>query len=505
MAFFLAIAACCWASRGAEQPDPLMELLIQKGILSREEADKVKAESEAMRTNAPGMEPMPGAGSKWKISDAIKSVELFGDVRVRYEHRQAATPVSDEIDLDRARLALRVGLHGEALAGIYYGLRLDTSSNPRSPWVTLGTSSPSPFGKSGFGINVGQAYFGWKPGNWLDITFGKMPNPFYTTPMVWDPDLNPEGMAERLKYTVGAADFFANFGQFLYQDNNPTFISGSLLAPVAGTRQQTSTAQTLMLAWQGGVNYHFSTNVSLKVAPVVYQYNGLETTINGLGIGDPFVGEGSYGGSNSPAPINGLTSQNGIAYNQVGVNDLLVLEIPAEFNFKIGTLNARVFGEFAYNLEGSKRADAAVNALRVQSAGVAGNSPPLLGYGPQTSDVRAYQAGFALASKNALGLTYGTLSRKNAWELRTYWQHVEQYALDANLLDSDFFEGRANMQGIFFAAAYGLTDNVIGTIHYGYGTRINNKLGTGGSNLDIPQINPISYFNLVQVDLTLRF
>ena len=96
-------------------------------------------------------------------------------------------------------------------------------------------------------------------------------------------------------------------------------------------------------------------------------------------------------------------------------------------------------------------------------------------------------------------------SRKHAWEVRTYWQHIEQYALDPNLLDSDFFEGRANLQGFYAAAAYGLTDNVIGTIRYGYAQRINDKLGTGGSNQDIPQMNPISRYNIFQVDLTLRF
>jgi hypothetical protein len=46
---------------------------------------------------------------------------------------------------------------------------------------------------------------------------------------------------------------------------------------------------------------------------------------------------------------------------------------------------------------------------------------------------------------------------------------------------------------------------VIGTVRYGYASRINNKLGTGGSNLDIPQINPIEHYNLLQLDLTVRF
>ena len=38
---------------------------------------------------------------------------------------------------------------------------------------------------------------------------GKMPNPLWTTPTMWDPDIQPEGAAEKLKYTVGKVDLFA--------------------------------------------------------------------------------------------------------------------------------------------------------------------------------------------------------------------------------------------------------------------------------------------------------
>ena len=82
---------------------------------------------------------------------------------------------------------------------------------------------------------------------------------------------------------------------------------------------------------------------------------------------------------------------------------------------------------------------------------------------------------------------------------------MEQYALDPNLLDSDFFEGRGNMQGFYTAFSYGFTGAMIGTVRYGYASRIDSKLGTGGSNLDVPQVNPIDQYNLVQLDLTLKF
>ena len=112
---------------------------------------------------------------------------------------------------------------------------------------------------------------------------------------------------------------------------------------------------------------------------------------------------------------------------------------------------------------------------------------------------------FGLAVGNNLGLVYGTTSKKGTWEARAYWQHVEQYALDPNLLDSDFFEGRGNMQGVYTAFAYSFTDAMIGTIRYGWAERINNQLGTGGFNADLPLPNPINRYQLVQMDMTWRF
>jgi polyhydroxyalkanoate synthesis regulator phasin len=492
----LGAGASAWCQ---DAHDPLLDLMIQKGMITQEEASKVKAEADAMRSNTLNQAMAP-ASSKWKISKAIKEIELFGDVRLRYENRQADTPVGDRIVLDRARLALRIGLRGDLFDDFYFGLRLETSSNPRSPWVTLGGSSPSPFGKSNEGVNVGQAYIGWRAGDWMDLTAGKMPNPLYTTPMVWDTDLNPEGVAERFKYPVGNAGFFANFGQFLYQDNNPSYISGSLVAPVTGAdNREQGTTPTFLLSYQAGVNYQFSDRGTL------YQYVGLVTNYLGNTIGDPFIGEGSYGGPNS-GTINGLTTQNGIYYNQIGVNNLLVLDVPFQLDFKIRQLNARFFGDFAYNLEGSQRATDAYNALAYESQLQApGSKPPLLGYGAQRNDVKAYQFGFGIGNGERLGLVYGSVAKKRTWEARVYWQHVEQYALDPNLLDSDFFEGRGNLEGIYSALAYSFTDNVIATFRYGYASRINNKLGTGGSNLDIPQINPIEHYNLLQLDLTVKF
>jgi hypothetical protein len=123
----------------------------------------------------------------------------------------------------------------------------------------------------------------------------------------------------------------------------------------------------------------------------------------------------------------------------------------------------------------------------------------------QINDVKAYQIGLSLATKGCNGLALGNVCKKNAVELRAYWQHVEQYALDPNLMDSDFFEGRGNLQGIYGAIGYGFTDNLLAAFRYGCASRINGLIGTGGSNNDIPQVNPIEHYQIFQADLTFKF
>jgi Putative porin len=147
-----------------------------------------------------------------------------------------------------------------------------------------------------------------------------------------------------------------------------------------------------------------------------------------------------------------------------------------------------VFGDFAYNFYGDDRARAAARVAGLPKA--------------YTDERLAYQAGVGFGN---LGLVYGQTSKKNTWEGRVYWQHVEQYALDVNLLDSDFFEGRGNLEGVFAALAYSFSDNIIGTFRYGYANRINHDLGTGGNNPDLPNLNPIRNYHILQLDLTYRF
>src|SRR3954466_10799145 len=72
LVFALALAAN--RALCSEPSDPILDLLLQKGIVTEAEVQKARADAERIRTN---QFVMPPVESKWKIGKAIKNIELF--------------------------------------------------------------------------------------------------------------------------------------------------------------------------------------------------------------------------------------------------------------------------------------------------------------------------------------------------------------------------------------------------------------------------------------------
>src|SRR3954466_15716482 len=68
----------------AQDAGALLDLLVKKKLITDQEAEEVRGEltREAAAT----------AAGKWKMSAPINEIELYGDMRVRYEQRQGTTP-----------------------------------------------------------------------------------------------------------------------------------------------------------------------------------------------------------------------------------------------------------------------------------------------------------------------------------------------------------------------------------------------------------------------------
>lgn len=480
----------------AQDAGALLDLLVKKRLINDQEAEEVRAEltKESSQTS----------GGKWKLSTPITEIELYGDARVRYEYRGGQRPddvagnPSDWQERERERYRLRIGLRGTLADDWFFGVRLETSNKRNSTNVTFGgDGSTGPFAKDDDGIFVGQAYFGYTGFKDIKLTVGRMPQPLVTTLMTWDADINPEGLAEQWKHTFnlefGAAnavaaqegyskeggkgivapapsepfklkiDVFANFAQFVYDDANPE----NPIGPRSTTTGQTGRVRdnqlipntdAFLLAWQVGARFTFPKNIYAQLAPTLYNYTGSADSFN----------IHFRGGENF------LSNTASMATNQTGINSLLIFDLPMEIGWKLGELPMRIFGDFAVNLDGDDRATAALH--------------------PDKGDQRyAYQVGVGV----------GQLKAKRDWQLEVFWQHQEQYSLDPNLVDSDIFDGRVNVEGVAARAGYMLSDAVSFNLTWAYGWRIDDALGTGGAH-DIA-VNPMDEYQIFQADLNVKF
>jgi hypothetical protein len=455
------------------------------------------------------------AADKWKLSTSITEMELYGDVRLRYQYNGGETkdrgPVAapgagiagtnDWQERERERYRLRLGLRGTLMDDWFFGVRLETNNNARTTNVTFGDDTASstaggggPFEKNSDVVYIGQAYGGYKGFPGFTFTAGRMPNPIVNTRLVWDPDINPEGLAEQWKHTFvfgaepppapayskdfskdGKAvvaekppepflklDLFANFGQFVYDDANPENPLGARATTSGnGSSQLVPNTDAFLLAWQVGARFNFPKNFYFQFAPTLYNYTGNGDTFN-----IHYQGGSPY-----------LTNADSLAQNQTGINSLLVFDMPAEFGWKAWGIPMRIFGDFATNFEADDRADA---------AGEPGHD----------SQRYAWQ----------VGLGIGQLKKKNDWQFNVWYQQIQQYALDPNLIDDDIFNAQENMHGIAAQLAYNFTAAVNLQLTYAHGWQYNGNLGTGGNvgSLAIAT-NPTTEYNFFTADLNINF
>ena len=516
-----------WAQTSSESKE-IEELKREVAELKQEVANLKKHEAPAPKVTAEGPtkreivydgktfveKSVPlekSAADKWKLSTSITEMELYGDVRLRYQYNGGETkdrgPVAapgagvagtnDWQERERERYRLRLGLRGTLLDDWFFGVRLMTSNNERSGNVTFGDDTASstsggggPFERNSDLVTVDQAYAGYKGFPGFTFTGGKMPNPLVNTRMVWDPDISPEGLAEQWKHTFvfGAEpppppsfskdnkevvaskppepflklDLFANFAQFVYDDANPENPLGARATTSAnGGTQLVPNTDAFLLAWQVGARFNFPKSFYFQFAPTLYNYTGNGDTFN-----VHYQGGSPY-----------LTNADSLAQNQTGINSLLVFDMPVEFGWKAWGVPMRIFGDFATNFEADDRADAA------------GQS----GHGSQRY---AYQAGLGI----------GQLKKKHDWEIDIWYQHIEQFALDPNLIDDDIFNAQENMHGIAVQATYNFTAAVNLQLTYAHGWWYNHNLGTGGNvgSLAIAT-NPTNEYNFLTADLNVKF
>lgn len=164
-----------------------------------------------------------------KFVDAIK---FSGDYRLR--HESFFNKTAGQKDRDRERMRLRWGTTA-TMQDFTVGFRLASGTGEQvSTNQTFGTSFAQ---KS---IYIDQAYMQWKAHEFVKLTGGRMPNPFwrtYASDVMWDDDVNPEGYALSVDAPVGERlGLFYNSAFLPLQENSSIEADAWLIGNQIGTR-----------------------------------------------------------------------------------------------------------------------------------------------------------------------------------------------------------------------------------------------------------------------------
>jgi polyhydroxyalkanoate synthesis regulator phasin len=434
-------ALLCAGSALAQDSGPLIDLLIKKGVLNDQEAEDLRA--ELVKDFAANT-----AAGKLNLSSSLTELKIAGDVRIRYEGRGGELTNGQDLRRDRFRYRFRTALTGRLLNNWGFGARLETGGGNRSSNVTMGDDG-GPWAKTNDGVFIGQIYATWAPTPEWTFTAGRMANPLVTTSMVWDGDINPEGLAQQFRTRSGDNEFFVTLGQFVYGTSG-TQDPFAVVTPTT----RAGTKDVFLTAWQGGYKrYMGGATTFFQVAPVVYAYFGADQRAN-------------------VAAFNGAMT----ATNAAPINNLFVVEVPFEYNWLASNgVALRAFADVAVNLDADDRARK-------------------FGRADLDGEDKAFHVGFQ----------YGKASLPGEWDARVIYQSVGSFALDTNLVDSDLFDSKTNMEGFILGGNYALGAATQLSLTYAQGERKNNSVVASGSG-DVGSNNLLSDYWLLQVDLNVKF
>jgi hypothetical protein len=231
-------------------------------------------------------------------------ISVKGDLRLRYE----GISEEGEEDRERGRYRARLAVTGEVTDNVKIVMELASGAdNPVSRNVTFDGG----FDVDDIGFDL--AYVEWSASEDLTVFGGKMKNPLYRAggaPLVWDGDLNPEGVA----LTYGKGAFFGTLASF-------------------SVEERSSSSDSLLTAVQLGGKFELGDSVSLTAGAGYFGYS------NTFG-NEPFW-DGSPRGNSTDIDGNYLY-------------DYKNTEVFAQLDTKVGDWPLAVYGQWVQNNEVSE-------------------------------------------------------------------------------------------------------------------------------------------------------
>ncbi|MHC5165714.1 MAG: putative porin, partial [Planctomycetota bacterium] len=196
----------------------LRKMMEQQYEQMRQMQDKLIELEAAQKQQGTAMKEIKSSGGTFELPENLawlEDIKFYGDFRYRYEYRDRDWKSGST---DRHRVRARVGLKYD-INDIATAEFFDDDGDTIGGDYVSGNKTLGDYWASK-NLWVDRAYVAYNP-NWADgITalFGKMGNPFYKAgknQLIWDGDLNPEGIA--LQYKTG--NLFVNSMFGMVQEN----------------------------------------------------------------------------------------------------------------------------------------------------------------------------------------------------------------------------------------------------------------------------------------------
>lgn len=366
--------------------------------------------------------------------DWTKKLKFGGDVRVRYqsdffdEDNSTFFSVSDypevlnrTVDEQYFRYQARLWAKARVNDQTEVGLRLATGNegNPISTNDTLGDYMAKD------SVTFDQAYIKWTPFSdpvafpaKIDLWGGRMPNPFLSTDLVWDSDVNFEGIATTMEIPF-RTDWkgFLNAGVFPLQE----------LALSAHDKW--------LLGGQVGLQYNQGKSITYTLAAAYYDYQNVQ------GIRNPYSidGDGPY---DDTAPQFQQTGNVVFDINQYNTGDTL-FALASDYN----ELNLTA----AVDLQSFDPIHVLLQADYVRNLGFDNEEVDALTGEDVPEDVSGY----------LIGLTVGhpKIEQLLDWQVSLSYKYLEADAVLDAFTDSDFHLGGTNAKGWILGGQLGLGKN----------------------------------------------
>ena len=263
------------------------------------------------------------AGQRSGMPKWMKNLTFYGDLRLRYQADcWSSHDTWNRKTRHRARFRLRFGIKKTWLdKQMEVGFRLVTGefdgatgdSEPTDPNQTF----TNVFSKKNIWIDL--AYAIYKP-NWLKglmIAGGKVPNPFLTSPLFIDHDVNPEGFYAQYAPQIGPFQPFGGAGYLILWEVNQ--------AP-------NNAYDTILVGYAAGVHWQITKDVKYTFAANLFDYDHYDTNIQALAAAGAI-----------PARGNNLAWGSGW--------DFLVLNLHNQVAWKLFGLPFSAYFDWAHNCQ----------------------------------------------------------------------------------------------------------------------------------------------------------